>query len=281
MHPMARSKRRMLLLVIATLGASAVLLAGGLWFFQEKLIYPAPRYFEAELRELRPGIVALRDPKDREAIVGFYRPPLAGGEPQHLWLAFGGNGDLALRWEALLAPAATNGTGFLMVEYPGYGAHPGSPSPDSLLAGSERALRLLAEHLKLQPSELEARASVLGYSIGSAVALEYAAAHPVQRIVLVAPFTSMLEMARRTVGAPLCHLLRHRYDNVQSLERIRRRGMPPLSILHGEADSLIPHQMGRRLADLVPGSHFELVPAAGHGDVVDLGQDRLHALLTQ
>src|SRR5688572_13129070 len=165
---MARSRRRMLLLVMATLGGSAALLAGALWLFQERLIYPAPRYFDAELRQLPRGLVALRDPADRESIVAFYRPPIAGVEPRRLWLAFGGNGDLALRWEPLLASAATDGTGLLMVEYPGYGAHRGSPSPEALLAGTEKALRLLAQHLSLDELKLQARVSVLGYSIGSA-----------------------------------------------------------------------------------------------------------------
>jgi len=267
--------------VLATLGGAALLLISGLWLFQERLIYPAPHYFESELSRLPRGLTALRDPEHRESIVAFYRAPVAGGEPRRLWLAFGGNGDLALRWEPLLSPATTDGTGLLMIEYPGYGAHRGSPSPEALLAGTEQALRLLGQHLSLDVAELEARASVLGYSIGSAVALQYAAVHPVQRIVLVSPFTSMLEMARRSVGAPLCHLLRHRYDNVASLKRIRARGLPPLSILHGEADSLIPYQMGKTLAELAPGSHFELVPGAGHGDVVDLGNARLLALLAQ
>jgi pimeloyl-ACP methyl ester carboxylesterase len=271
----------MLALIAVVLGGSAALLASALWLFQERLIYLAPRYLDAELRQLPSGLVALRDPRQPDSIVAFYRPPAAGGELRRLWLAFGGNGDLALRWEPALSPAATGGTAVLLVEYPGYGAHRGSPSPEALLAGTEKALELLAQHLGLRAPELRARVSVLGFSLGSAAALKYAAVHPVQRIVLVAPFTSMLDMARRTVGGPLSHLLRHRYDNVESLRRIRARGAPPLSILHGEADSLIPHEMGKALADLVPGSHFELVPGAGHQDVVALAHSRLLELLAE
>ena len=128
---------------------------------------------------------------------------------------------------------------------------------------------------------LEGRAAVLGFSIGSAAALQYAARHPVQRIILFAPFTSMLDMARRVVGSPLCYLLSHRYDNLAALRAIQAKGQPPLTILHGARDSFIPHEMGEALARAAPGSHFELVPGADHGDVIDIAEPRLRELLSE
>jgi uncharacterized protein len=260
---------------------AALLLVGVLWFFQTLVIYPARHYGTAELQALPTGLIALRDATNPASIVGFYRAPLGGGTPAKLWLAFGGNGDLALGWDALLAPSATTEVGFLLVEYPGYGARAGSPSPESLLAGTETTLLALARHLGRSPRELEARTSVLGFSIGSAAALQYAAHHPVRRIVLFAPFTSMLDMARRNVGSPLCYLLRHRYDNLAALRAIRATGQPPLTILHGARDSLIPHEMGQALAAAAPGSRFELVADADHGDVVILAEARLRELLAE
>jgi pimeloyl-ACP methyl ester carboxylesterase len=263
------------------LSAAAGLGSLALWGFQARLIYPAPHYGERGLRGLPAGLTVLRDPSDPASVVGFYREPTGGGPPSKLWVAFGGNGDLALRWDPLLAPAATNGIGILMVEYPGYGARPGRPTPEALLAGGETTFKALAQHVNVDEATLQARTSVLGYSLGSAVALSYAALHPVQRIVLVSPFTSMLDMARRLVGEPLCHLLRHRYDNLASLRAVREHGHPPLTILHGERDSFIPSQMGEALAAADPGSRFELVPGANHGDVVDLAAERLRALLAE
>jgi hypothetical protein len=113
------------------------------------------------------------------------------------------------------------------------------------------------------------------------VALGYAVKHPPERMILVAPFTSMLDMARRSVGCPLCHLLSHRYDNRASLRAIRARGLPELTILHGQNDHFIPSTMGAELAALAPGSQFELVPAADHGDVIVVAQERLRDLLRE
>jgi pimeloyl-ACP methyl ester carboxylesterase len=252
-----------------------------LWSLQERLIYPAPHYVPEELAVMPPGLTALRDPANAESVVGFYRAPADGSALSKLWLTFGGNGDVALRWDPLLAESATAGTGILMVEYPGYGARAGAPSPESLRAGAELSLRALSKLLGVSVAELEEQSSLLGYSLGSAAALDYAVRHPPQRIVLVAPFTSMLDMARLSVGNPLCYLLRHRYDNVASLRALQARTPPSLTILHGANDSLIPHRMGSELAALAPGSHFELVPGADHGDVVELAQWRLRALMAE
>lgn len=260
---------------------SCAVLAAALWTGQERLIYPAPHYGPRALAVMPPGLTALRDPSNPESVVGFYRAPTDGSALDKLWLTFGGNGDVALRWDPLLGASARAGIGILMVEYPGYGARAGAPSPESLFAGSEISVRALATLLGVSVAELQARTSLLGYSIGSAVALDYAVRHPVQRIVLVAPFTSMLDMARLSVGSPLCYLLRHRYDNVASLRALQARSLPPLTILHGASDSFIPSRMGAELAALAPGARFELVANADHGDVIELGQARLRALLAE
>jgi pimeloyl-ACP methyl ester carboxylesterase len=271
--------------LVRVLGVGLLLAVFGvvfaLWFFQEALIYPARRYRAEELEHLPPGLLALRDPVDSSSIVGFYRPPRAGGVPRKLWLAFGGNGDQALYWDAVVAPSVTPDVGFLLVEYPGYGARAGKPSPESLLAGTETTVQALAAQLGTGAATLQARTSLLGFSLGGAAALQYAARHPAQRIILFAPFTSMLDMARRVVGTPLCYLLAHRYDNLAALRTIRAHGQPPITILHGAQDSLIPHTMGEALATAAPGSHFELVPGANHGDVIDVAAPRLRDLLAE
>lgn len=279
MDPLAKRKlRRAGVAAIVGLLLAGLSVSATLWTFQSKLLYPRTHYGARGLAGLPAGLVALRDPSDPNSVVGFFRPPVGGMVPERLWLVFGGNADLALRYDPLLSPSATGGQGFLMIEYPGYGSRTGEPTPESLLSGSEASLSALAAHLGTTTSQLEPRTSLLGYSLGSAVALQYAARHPVRRIVLVAPFTTMLEMARSQVGFPLCHLLRHRYDNLAALSAI---APTPLTILHGSRDDLVPPSMGQSLAARVPGSRFELVPGAGHNDVLDMAEPRLRELLSE
>jgi pimeloyl-ACP methyl ester carboxylesterase len=251
-----------------------------LWFLQDRFIYVAPHYTPAELTALPPGLVALHDPSAPGSVLGFYRAPSSGQPPRRLWLLFGGNGNTALRWDPLIAESATD-QGFLLVEYPGYGARAGRPSPQALRQGTEVTIAALAQQLKVKQSELSPRIAVVGYSLGAAAALDYASLHPVQRIILFAPFTTMLDMARRFVGSPVCHLLSHRYDNIAALHTIEAHGAPPLTILHGDQDDFIPPNMGRALAARAPGCHFELVPGAHHGDLIEVAQVRLRELVSE
>jgi hypothetical protein len=85
--------------------------------------------------------------------------------------------------------------------------------------------------------------------------------HPPQRMVLVAPFTSLLDMARRSVGGPLSHSRSDRYDNRASLRAVRAHGLPPLAILRGQNDRLIPNSMGAELAALAPAAASSWCPA--------------------
>jgi len=61
--------------------------------------------------------------------------------------------------------------------------------------------------------------SLLGHSLGAAAALQAGAVIPARQILLIAPFTSMRAMAKRSVGVPLAYLLRHDFDNEARLGR--------------------------------------------------------------
>ena len=87
-------------------------------------------------------------------------------------------------------------------------------------------------------------------------------------MVLLSPFTTLTEMARGTVGWPLCHLNRHRFDNRTRLASIVARGAR-VRIVHGTADGIIPVSMARELAAAHPAAvQLTEVPGAGHNDML-------------
>ena len=95
-----------------------------------------------------------------------------------------------------------------------------------------------------------------------------------QRAVLCAPFTTMTDMARRTLGWPLCLLNRHRFDNIARLQTLAG-GEAQVRIFHGTADEVVPVGMSRELAAKFPqivrltemreSHHNEVVSDAGEG----------------
>src|SRR5258708_19226723 len=112
--------------------------------------------------------------------------------------------------------------------------------------------------------------SVLGHSLGGAVALQFAARHSVRKIVVVSTFTTMNEMVRKQIGITLGPLLRHRFDNMTSLETILSQNrVPEIAIIHGQSDNIIPLRMGTALAQLNPiRIKFAPIPTAVHNNIL-------------
>lgn len=247
------------------------LVLGGLTACQSRLIYPGQRYAAVMWERLPPTLVPLRYTTGEGAQVSFWRPPASGAAvPERIWLMCNGNGGYALQWPGLLGLVPDPGAGFLLFEYPGYGFSEGSCSPGRILAASEAAVEALRAHLGIPRDSLDARLAVFGHSLGAATALQYAARHPVQRIVLAAPFTSMVDMGHRMLFWPAGQLIWHRFDNVDRLAELAARNPPPpLEIVHGGADRLIPAEMSRRLAEPYPQWIVRSeIPGADHDEIV-------------
>lgn len=266
-----------MLVVLCSVVGGFACIALLLFFMQDSMIYHPRRYAPAVLQQLPTGLVGLRDSDG--SLVGFYRPPHDGSPPRRLWLLFGGNADQALGWDAFADEHASAGTGFAMLEYPGYGACAGKPSQASILAANERAVALLASHLGLNLDEVHRRSGAVGHSLGAATALQYAVKYPLHRLVLISPFTTMQAMARRSVGWPLCELLVHRYDNHARLAELAVTGLPPITIIHGERDEFIPMAMSQELAAAHPGIHLSGIVGAGHNDVLNFGAGEIHTAM--
>src|SRR5262249_7725861 len=254
---------------------SFLIAAAGLFLAQRKLMYFPRKYGPGFVSNLAAkGLVPIRFMTSRGTQWAYYRPPTAplaeGAPPESIWVLFGGNGSLALDWLAFLPPDAERRAGLLFVEYPGYGECEGRTTRAGIDESVAALVPAVASQLHLPAEGLGKRFSVAGHSLGAAVALEFAQLHPVRDIVLISPFTSMKEMARQTVGWPLCEVLIDRYDNRLSLEPLAARNPPPtLRIFHGADDALIYPRMGRELAALYPGwaSYHELI-GVDHMDVV-------------
>jgi uncharacterized protein len=242
-----------------------IVLTVSLWilFKQHSLIY-FPRPYDAFAVQAAGSAQEIHYTTGEGKQCAFYFPP-PSGIPARVWICFGGNGSLALDWTGFIQSIPDRNSAFLLIDYPGYGKCEGKASPASIRESGNTAAAALESRLG-QKVEW----NVLGHSLGSAAGLQFAAGRPVERVILVAPFTSMQEMARRTVGWPLSLLLLHQFDNRARLAELAARSDPPeVIIFHGSLDDVIPAAMGSRLAQEFPGMiRFHAVPGAGHNDVL-------------
>lgn len=200
-----------------------------------------------------------------------YPPPGAPHLPAQLpdvYLVFYGNGSLASEMGFFFAPIAVEtGAGFFIVDYRGYGFNPGRPTEAGLTADAIGAYDTLKAAGTFQRG-----VGVIGHSMGAAAALALAEVRHVDRLLLIAPFTSIRDMARETMPLPVALIARDGWPNERRLAGLLARpdGERPsaIAILHGARDEIIPVGMGRRLASL-PGPPVELrvLENSGHNDL--------------
>lgn len=261
-----------------------VLIPAALLFFrQHSMIYYPRAYGAAYAGALPPGAIELEYTTLAGKQVAFYLPPRSGALPARIWVAFSGNASVALDWLDVVARHPNVTDAFLLVDYPGYGKSEGRAGIASTRASADKAVASLAERIGIPEAELTPRLCVIGLSLGAAAALEFAAGHPIQRAVLIAPFTTLREEAATLFGRPASYLLLENYDNRSRIRELAQRSSPPrIAIFHGTEDTLIPPHMGRELAESAPEvAEFFPVRGANHDTVVGEGLEEILAWMNR
>ncbi len=196
-------------------------------------LYP-PQMIELHFRSVAGRQTALYIPPSRAASM-----------PGHLWVAFCGNGSLALDWLPLIACDHNSSDAFLLIDYPGYGTNEGWLNPGNTRTAADDAFAALAAHLGVPAASLEPRLNAIGHSLGAAAALDFAVHNQIGKLILLAPFISLRAEAAGFIGAWLSYLVPNEYDNRAALRELaQRRPLPRVLIFHGLQDELIPSWMG-------------------------------------
>ena len=190
--------------------------------------------------------------------------------PRNLWLVCGGNGSLALDWSTWLCVHAPREDAWLLVDFPGYGECQGSPSPATIRDTFNQLVPLAMQEFGWSPAADSSRLRVFGHSLGAAACLIAAADLHIQRGVLLAPFTSTMDMSRRVTGLPLGFLVWHRFDNSARLAELANHGPGHFLILHGSSDEVIPVAMSHQLANRFPALiKFQEIADGMHNTIQD------------
>ncbi len=249
----------MVLLVLATVAIVYVGLCALVFLNQRRLVFPAP----VGVREPRlPGATLLRIPGPEGSTVFALHVPAPEGAPTVVH--FHGTGE-QLADEAWLAQRHQEaGLGFYAVEYPGYGLAAGAvgPSEGGIYAAAQAAL----EHLHGALGVARERTVLQGQSLGSGVAVEMAKRGLGTRLVLITPYTSIVD-----IGAGLFPWLPARLlvrDPFDSAAKAPGLGLP-VFIVHGTRDEVIPVEMGRKMGTLFPQATVRILEGKHHNDVLD------------
>jgi uncharacterized protein len=184
------------------------------------------------------------------------------GRPTLLY--FTGNGGSAATRVSKIQQMQDDGYGVFMLNYRGYGGSGGKPTEANNLADAERAYDRLVS-LGVKPEDIVA----YGESLGTAVATRMALVRPVRAVVLEAPFTSIVDVGKRTWWfLPLNIVMLDRYRTIDYIPDLT----VPLLIVHGDRDGIIPVSHAQRLYDIAPQpKSLVILPGGNHNNLYDQG----------
>jgi uncharacterized protein len=185
----------------------------------------------------------------------------AGKRAEVRVLYFHGNAESAFQNLPLAGELARGGIDTFLAEYRGYSGLPGRPSEAGLYRDGEAALAALLATRVDMPALI-----VVGRSLGSGVAVEIASHRPPRLLILISPYTSLVDMGRSLVGPLAPVLVPDRFDNLSKIAALSC----PIVIVQGTRDEVVPFEMGRRLAAAGRNVRFIPLEGRGHNDLPEL-----------
>jgi uncharacterized protein len=221
-------------------------------------------------RTLRPREELVWLETTRGERVGLIIRPPSGGQG---WIVFFyGNGMTVVQSWRIRQLLGSMGYGVACVEYAGYGISSGSPSE----YGCYRSADAAVAYLEQQALATLDRVTLIGWSLGSAVAIDLASRRDVRAQVLLSPLTSLLATALDLARLGKARLGKTAFT-IGPFDALSRAGSIdcPTLIVSGSDDALTRPWMAIELTKAM-GSHARLVslPGVGHNGMLNSG-DRL------
>ena len=220
----------------------------------------------------RPVVLRARD---GTRLCGWLLTPLVQG-PRPAVMYFGGRSE-EVSWVARDAGKLFPGMTVLAMNYRGYGQSHGTP--DELLMIDDGCT--LFDWLAALGQVDAARIAVVGRSLGSGVAVQVAKERPVNSVVLITPYDSILAIAKRRFRVmPIEYMLRHRFESIKHAPSLKA----PTYVLRAASDDVVPHshtdQLVGKLATL---AGDDTVPASDHMNIpyLDATQALIAGFLTR
>jgi len=209
-------------------------------------------------------------------IDSFQEAPLQTQDGSHImtWMANGdekksailflhGNSGQLAQYAPQLLELVNHGHAVLMMEYRGFGNTSGVLREDTVLYDA----MVSYDFLKRKGYQ---DIIVMGYSFGSAPAVALSNVRPVSAVILLAPFTSMEEMAADSWFPFARYVLKDTYSSDTAISSLSS----PLLIMHGKHDAIVPYSHSERLYQLARTPHktLSLLPNGTHGSLFFSGQ---------
>ena len=132
------------------------------------------------------------------------------------------------------------GFGVLLPAYRGFSGNKGNPTEKNIYNDSKLFINWLIDKNNIKENDI----ILYGESLGTAVAVELGRYKSYKAVILEAPFTSVVEIAKKTYPIyPVKYLIWDKFENLFKINDL----VSPILFIHGKKDEIVPFEMGKKL----------------------------------
>ncbi|MGQ0660740.1 alpha/beta hydrolase [Sphingosinicella sp.] len=253
---MSRRRRLLLILILVPLALYGLILAG-LWYFQERVLFP--NYIVPAAGPLPAGATRLTiDAGEGVRLEGIHIPASAPRQGAALALVFVGNASNAQGVAEQLHDIWPE-RDVVAFCYRGYAPSTGVTAARALAEDAPLVHDFVMRRFR------PGRVVAVGVSLGSGVAASLAAQRELAGLILVTPFDSLAATAAQHYPwLPVSWLLRHDIRSAELLAASRT----PVAIVAAGADEVVPPERTAALRRALPRLVFDVtISEAHHNDI--------------
>lgn len=229
---------RMIVSILTAATAGYVVIAGLLYFYQDRLVYFPERALTATPAQAGLAYEPIRfTSADGVALSGWFIPAPAARAT--LLFCHGNAGNISHRLESI-RQFHRLGLNVFIFDYRGYGESEGVPTEAGTYRDAEAAWRYLVETRGLAPEHIV----YFGRSLGAAIAAWLATQHPPRALMVESAFTSVPDFGAEIYPwLPVRSLARLRYPTQEYLRPVQT----PVLIVHSREDEIVPFRHAEKL----------------------------------
>jgi fermentation-respiration switch protein FrsA (DUF1100 family) len=248
----------MFVTIMTLLAAAAVLAVLVRWFEPRFAFYPTRGESETPRDDGVPCEAVTVDTADGEHLRAWI---MRAGTPRANVVYFHGNGANLSNWSPILTKIVQRGYSVFAFDYRGYGQSTGHPTERGLYRDVEAVInRAWTDAGERVPT------LYWGRSLGGTMAAYAATVRPPDGLILESAFADARAAVRDST--PLVILSLFSTYRFPTAEFANRAGRPAL-VMHGNADTIIPFELGHELFEkLTVPKRFVVIEGGDHNDTV-------------
>jgi len=184
-------------------------------------------------------------------------------EPEVVYMIFHGNAGHAAHRLYITEGLINEKAVLYLAEYPGYGERDGKPTEETLFQAA------LSDLKELQKEFPETPVILIGESLGSGVACWLSSQVMVSKLILISPFTSLVDVGKHHYFfLPVEALVPDRFESDLALANTGAHHASSLLVIHGTKDEVVPFSLGEKLYKSYAGPKKHVfLEGYGHNDL--------------